>query len=582
VWQETQQVSMAADGRYSLLMGSTLPDGMPLELFTSGEPRWIGITVNRPGEAEQPRAHLASVAYALKAADADTLGGRPASAYLLADPALSPATSAASDHASKDTTTAASSGTAGYLGMFVDSANLGNSALVQSGGFVGLGTIAPRDGFHVAVDNGSGTLTGYAVQNLSSAAGAYSGMLFYDQNGALGQFQGFNNATHEYRINNIASGGSINFMIGSSSKFLVANNGMVGIGTNPTARLHVVDPSNTGLRVQTDSPGGTVASFGGFGAFRIDAPGVPSGRLSISEAGNVGIGVAGPGSKLDVAGDINLTGTLKVGGETVLRTRSNNIGLGPFALESDVLGQFNTGIGAYALRYTAAGLPYPISSHNTAVGTSALINNTTGSGNIGVGSEAGADLASASSNNIVIGSRGASADSGTIRIGTPVSQQSFFAAGVVGVQTGQNDAATVVVDSNGQLGTISSSRRFKEDIRDMGEASRGLLRLRPVTFRYKKPFDDGSKPIQYGLIAEEVAEVYPDLVARAADGQIETVKYQVLDAMLLNEVQQQQADIRALQAEIRAVVEQYRAVIQQNRNLQERLGSLEAAITGRR
>ena len=86
LWHETQNVTMEADGRYSLLMGSTSADGMPVELFTSGEPRWIGITVNRPGEAEQPRVHLASVPYALKAADADTLGGLPASAYLLAEP----------------------------------------------------------------------------------------------------------------------------------------------------------------------------------------------------------------------------------------------------------------------------------------------------------------------------------------------------------------------------------------------------------------------------------------------------------------------------------------------------------------
>ena len=80
----------------------------------------------------------------------------------------------------------------------------------------------------------------------------------------------------------------------------------------------------------------------------------------------------------------------------------------------------------------------------------------------------------------------------------------------------------------------------------MGDASSGLLRLRPVTFRYLKPFADGSEPIQYGLIAEEVAEVYPDLVAHSADGQIETVKYQVLDALLLHELHRQEAEIRAL------------------------------------
>jgi hypothetical protein len=110
-----------------------------------------------------------------------------------------------------------------------------------------------------------------------------------------------------------------------------------------------------------------------------------------------------------------------------------------------------------------------------------------------------------------------------------------------------------MIDSNGQLGTVSSSRRFKEDIQDMGDASSGLMRLRPVTFRYKKPFADGSMPIEYGLIAEEVADVYPDLVAHSADGQIETVKYQVLDSMLLNEVQKQAELIRSLEERLAAL-----------------------------
>ena len=122
----------------------------------------------------------------------------------------------------------------------------------------------------------------------------------------------------------------------------------------------------------------------------------------------------------------------------------------------------------------------------------------------------------------------------------------------------------VVVDSNGNLGTVSSSRRYKEDIQDMRDASDGLLRLRPVTFRYKEPFGDGSKPVQYGLIAEEVAEVYPDLVARSADGQIETVKYQLLDSMLLNELQKQNTTIAAQKEQIRS--------------LEERLARVEAAL----
>jgi hypothetical protein len=156
-------------------------------------------------------------------------------------------------------------------------------------------------------------------------------------------------------------------------------------------------------------------------------------------------------------------------------------------------------------------------------------------------------------------------DNGAIRIGTqdtnPINQTSFFAAGIRGVTTGNNDAIPIVIDSDGQLGTVSSSRRFKEDIHDMDTVSSGLMRLRPVTFRYQKPFADGSKPIQYGLIAEEVADVYPDLVAHSADGQIETVKYQVLDSMLLNELQKEHKQVQE-QAETIRVLEARLAVLE--------------------
>jgi hypothetical protein len=171
----------------------------------------------------------------------------------------------------------------------------------------------------------------------------------------------------------------------------------------------------------------------------------------------------------------------------------------------------------------------------------------TGSNNIAVGDGAAGNLTGAESNNIHIGNPGVSGDGGVIRIGTAGTQNTFFAAGIFGVSSAIGGAIPVLVDSNGQLVTVSSSRRFKEDIQDMGDASSGLMKLRPVTFRYKRPLADGSQPVQYGLIAEEVAEVYPDMVARSADGQVEAVKYQLLDPMLLNEVQRQHAEILELQ-----------------------------------
>jgi len=121
----------------------------------------------------------------------------------------------------------------------------------------------------------------------------------------------------------------------------------------------------------------------------------------------------------------------------------------------------------------------------------------------------------------------------------------------------------VFVDTNGQLGTASSSRRVKDDIVDMDAASSALMQLRPVTFHYKSDQAPSGRTLQYGLIAEEVAEVYPGLVARSADGQIETVLYQFLPPMLLNEVQKQQRTIEALRAQVAAGDAQTRTLTDQ-------------------
>ena len=137
----------------------------------------------------------------------------------------------------------------------------------------------------------------------------------------------------------------------------------------------------------------------------------------------------------------------------------------------------------------------------------------------------------------------------TTRIGTPGTQTLAFVAGIRGVTTGINDALNVVVDSTGQLGTINSSRKAKDDIADMGESSGVLMKLHPVTFRYKSHHGEG--PVQYGLIAEEVAEVAPELAAVGSNGEAETVYYQHLAPMLLNEYQKQQ---RIIEAQARDIV----------------------------
>jgi hypothetical protein len=220
---------------------------------------------------------------------------------------------------------------------------------------------------------------------------------------------------------------------------------------------------------------------------------------------------------------------------------NSDTGLGIGALASDASGTDNTAFGTGALAANING------STNTALGYAALYsgdgnNNTgivyaslygsSGNQNIALGADAGASLTTGN-DNILIDNEGTPNDDHVIRIGDL--QNAAYVAGIWG--NALSSGASVVINAEGQLGVQPSSQRFKEDIRDMGDASRNLLQLRPVTFRYKKAAADGSKQLEFGLIAEEVAEVYPELVIKGKDGQPEAVEYGQLPAMLLNELQ---------------------------------------------
>jgi polyhydroxyalkanoate synthesis regulator phasin len=244
---------------------------------------------------------------------------------------------------------------------------------------------------------------------------------------------------------------------------------------------------------------------------------------------------------------------------SAISTGTENTGVGYLALGRNTTGFYNTSLGFQSQWTNTTGV------YNIGIGPFALSTNETGSNNIAIGLFAGTTtnfaLGSNGNDNIYIGEitgDGLAGESNTIRIGNSDTNQSYqtrtFVAGISGVTTG-GTAVAVVVDSNGQLGTASSSRRFKYDIRDMNEATKKLLRLRPVTFRYKQAQNDGSHPIQYGLIAEEVAKVYPELVQNTPEGQPNAVLYQVLPAMLLNEFQKQHQQIEAQQEKIRSLTE---------------------------
>jgi hypothetical protein len=558
LWQETQNVVIDRRGQYTVLLGATTPDGLPLEVFASAEARWLAMHVERPGENDPPRVRLTSVPYALRASDADTLGGKPASAYQLAEPgareragATKTAAGATSAGASGQSSAASalplSAGTVNYVGKFVSSTDLGNSAIYDAGGFVGVNTTMPFDILHARFTNTNGGLTGYAVQNLGNTPTSYSGMLFYDQNGALGQFQGFNNVTHEYRINNIASGGSINFMLGSSSKFQVRPDGDVDIAGNIRKAgapfLHSFGVQNTFLGMNAGNFTMTGSHNAATGTFAL--------VNNTTGAGDTAIGTSALASNTSGSGN-TASGAGALLGNT---TGGANTASGFNALAFNTNGNNNTAGGAGALLSNITG------GANTAIGAEALSSNTA-DGNVALGYQAGRN-ATTGPNNIYLGASatGSAGDANTIYLGVQGTQTKTVIAGIRGITTGLADAVPVVIDSAGQLGTVSSSRRFKEDIHDMGEASRAIFALRPVTFRYTQAYTDGAKPLQYGLVAEEVAAVFPALAVFNAEGGVDTVHYETLSVLLLNEVQKQQRALQEQRAEIELLKARLAAVV---------------------
>jgi hypothetical protein len=234
-------------------------------------------------------------------------------------------------------------------------------------------------------------------------------------------------------------------------------------------------------------------------------------------------------------------------------TGNFNTATGENGLYYNTTGSYNTGIGLDALLNNTTG------NDNTATGFSTLFNNTTGSNNIALGVSAGSALTTGT-NNIDIGNVGVAGEANKIRIGTEGTQTGTFIAGIRG--TGVTGIA-VKVNAAGQLGTAPSSARFKQHIRPMDQASNAILALKPVTFRYKKEIDPEGKP-EFGLVAEDVAKVNPNLVACDAKGEVDTVRYEAVNAMLLNEFLKEHRKVEKLEAK---VAQQQKRFAQQERQI---------------
>jgi trimeric autotransporter adhesin len=375
-------------------------------------------------------------------------------------------------------------------------------------------------------DGGSNTASGYfAMINLTTG----------NENTATG-FQALQGAVGNNGIPN--STGSFNTATGSRSLFSNQSSdsntadGALALYSNTTASYNTAIGANA---MQANTTGCCNTADG-------------EKALYSNQTGELNVAVGGQAMYKNIDGDEN-TAT----GVEALHENTNGFGnaaYGRGALYNNKQGNYNTATGYNALYYntTNSGVS---GAANTATGAGALIHNTTGhdnvangyealgsnstgNNNVALGSNAGFNLTTGS-NNIVIGAGvlGKAAEANTTRIGK-TTQAATYIGGISGKTVASASAVAVFVDSTGKLGTVKSSARYKDNIKPMDKASEAILKLEPVTFRYKHELDpDGVT--QFGLIAEQVEKVDPDLVVRDQDGKVSTVRYEAVNAMLLNE-----------------------------------------------
>jgi len=356
---------------------------------------------------------------------------------------------------------------------------------------------------------------------------------------------------------------------------------LVCFALSPAPNAFGVDPAPDGGYPGDNTAEGTDALFSLTGGTENTALGADALYYNAGGTGNTAVGHSTLLSNTS-GNDNTAIGVLALFSNTL---GSHNTASGDFALYSNTSGDDNTADGHFALFHNTAGPKNTATGHgalygnttgeaNTANGANALFKNTTGgnntanganallhitvgSGNIALGASAGTNLRTGNKN-IDIGNAGVTDESNTIRIGNVANQSATFIAGISGATVA--GGVGVIIDTNGHLGTVVSSERFKDSIKPMAKASEAILALKPVTFRYKKELDAKGIP-QFGLVAEQVEKVNPDLVARDDQGKPYTVRYEAVNAMLLNEflkehrkVEEQEATIIRLQKGMERVI----------------------------
>lgn len=353
---------------------------------------------------------------------------------------------------------------------------------------------------------------------------------------------------------NALTSGANNTVIGSLSGALItsgSNNTVIGEGSGTallTGSSNIIIGKSAGNNLTGAEGTNLLIGFGGLtgtsGLVSIGIPGDTVPYVHNWGGGNSFFGRAGnltliPGSATN---NVGLGNTALA----ALTTGPQNAAFGNASLQSLTTGTSNTAVGAASMQLaTTSGQNTAVgngsiskvtagANQNSAIGYQSLFNLLTGSGNTTIGISSGNNYTGAESNNICLGSLGVLGESNVMRLGLTGTTTKSFIVGVRGTTTVNADAIAVLIDSAGQLGTVSSSARYKDNIEPMASYSHVLMHLRPVVFNYKNHSPEAKS---VGLIAEEVAAVAPQLAVYDADGLPETVKYHDLVPMLLNELQ---------------------------------------------
>ena len=451
LWHEIQNVAVDADGHYSLLMGATLNEGMPLDLFTTGEPRWLGVQFNRDGEAEQPRVLLVSVPYALKAADAETLGGKPASAYILAAPAPAVGTDAAgvagvtaattnTKIGAKPKATPANSGQPNYIGKFSNTTDLVDSSMYEVNGNVGIFTTAPL----ISLDVRTGALPQMGIAGTTDyltffASDQYGPAIYWDPAKDMRFGKGGSGLYNPY--------GFVEQMR------IQSGTGNVGIGTvTPGFKLDVAgeingnNPTTSGFAVGVQ---GTSKSTGGAGVFGFNT--TTSGGYPVGVQGNnnstSGAGVQGNASLAGASGVAGNNSAISGFAPGVSGTSNSPNAAGVNGFNTTTSGGYPVGVGGSVAGSSGAGVSGNANAAG-AVGVNGYNSATSGNATGVVGGTASSSGAGVAGNASFAGAYGVngfnSATSGNA-VGVQGNANSTSGAGVRG---GTNNAGSVGVQGN--------------------------------------------------------------------------------------------------------------------------------------